>query len=293
MKVIVTGGSGRIGNSVIRALAARGHEVLNLDRRPCRDDRPARFFYVDLRNREVLQPIMEQAQALIHMGELPSADYGGRTEEEVFAHNCAAGSMLMQIAAELKYRRVLYTSTIQIYGFLEQGALPPAVLPIDESHPVRPRNGYAQAKVAVENYARMCADRYGLSVGIFRLPWVITHEPEEHWFTHIETHRELRHELGIYVRDTDVAACFALALENARPGAEVYNLAAREALYAGSIREGIAKYYPHYPQLPANWGKTQMLYVWDKAKAHFAWEPKWNFLEIARAKLGRELQLRD
>jgi nucleoside-diphosphate-sugar epimerase len=34
MRVVVTGGSGKVGRAVVRELLARGHEVLNVDRTP-------------------------------------------------------------------------------------------------------------------------------------------------------------------------------------------------------------------------------------------------------------------
>ena len=214
MKVIVTGGSGRIGRAVLKTLVDRGHEVLNLDRRP--SDRPGRFVYMDLRRRELLQPVMEQAEALIHMGEIPHAGSGHYTDEEVFGHNCAVGSLVFQLASELKYKRVLYTSTIQIYGFVDAGAVPPAMLPADETHPLRPQNAYALGKVAVEAYAHYCARKYGLSVAAFRLPWVLGEQFNEHWYQWTENEKKLDPDMGIYVRDTDVAECFALAWSGGR-----------------------------------------------------------------------------
>ncbi len=188
MKVIVTGGSGRIGKHVIARLVEHGHEVISLDRRPA--DRPgARFIYTDLRRREQLQPVMEQAQVIVHMGEIPSATSGHNTEEEVFGQNCTVGSLVLQLASELKYQRVIYTSTIQVYGFTAQGAIPPVKMPIDETHPRQPQNGYGLSKVAIEDYACHCAQKRALSVAVFRLPWVMTHDPEDHWFRWFE-HQE-------------------------------------------------------------------------------------------------------
>ena len=287
MKVIVTGGSGRIGKAVVTTLARRGHEVVNVDRRPP-VDRPGKFVYMDLQRRDLLQPVMEQAEAIVHMGEIPSARMGHHTEEEVYASNCAVGSLVMQLASELKYKRVIYTSTIQIYGFLDMGAIPPAVLPVDESHPLRPQNTYALGKVAVENYARYCARKYGLSVAAFRLPWVMTDEMIDHRLSWMDNQRKLDSDMGIHVKDSDVAECFAMALEQVRPGFEAYNLSAREAMTVVPLREGIARDLPSYPQLPEDWGKCDTVYLYGKAREHFGWEPKWSWLELFRSKMGRD-----
>lgn len=287
MRVIVTGGSGRVAKAVLKTLAERGHEVLNLDRRPP-VDRPGKFIYVDLRRRDLLQGVMEQAEMMIHMGEIPGARSGIHTEEEVYASNCAVGSLVMQLASELKYKRVIYTSTIQTYGFQDYGMIPPARLPVDENHPLRPQNTYSLGKVAVENYARYCAEKKGLSVAAFRLPWVMSDQMTDHRFERIDNETKLDSDLGIYVKDSDVAECFAMALEQRRPGFEAYNLSAREALTGVPVREGIARDYPSYPQLPEGWGKYDTVYLYGKAREHFGWEPKWSWLELFRQKMGRD-----
>ena len=54
------------------------------------------------------------------------------------------------------------------------------------------------------------------------------------------------------------------------------------------LREGVARDFPSYPQLPEGWGKHDTVYLYGKARAHFGWEPKWNFLELFRKKMGRD-----
>ena len=253
MNIIVTGGNGRIGKSVVPRLVEAGHQVMVLDRRPA--DRPgAKFHYLDLSRRELLQPLMDQADTLIHMGEIPNVR-AGNTEEEVFGKNCTVGSLVFQLAAELKYKRVIYTSSIQVYGFMDFDHVAPLKLPVDESYPLQPQNTYAMSKVAIENYARNLCEKRGLSVAVFRLPFVITQEISDAWLARADHTRKLGGELGIYVRDTDVAEAFVLAIEKPRPGFEAYHLAAREVMHSQPIRESIIRDMPGYPRLPENWGK--------------------------------------
>lgn len=285
MKVIVTGGSGRLGGAVIKTLAQRGHEVINVDRRPAQ--REARFVYLDLRNRALLQPVMEQAEAIIHMGEIPNVR-AATTLEEVYATNCAIGSMVFQLAAELNYRKVIYTSTIQVYGFADDGMVPPVTMPIDEQHPLRPRNAYGLAKAGNENYARLCSETSDLSVSVFRLPWIVMDDNADRTVGTLERDTPLRGDLGIYVKDDDVADCFALALEKPIPGFEAYNLAAREVIHTRPIREAMIATVPNFPRLPESWEPYQMPYLWEKAHRHFGWEPRWNARDIFRARFGRD-----
>ena len=290
MKVIVTGGSGRVGKAVIHALAARGHELINIDRQPAYD-RPAKFIYMDLRQRELLQPVMQKAEAVIHMGEIPSVRAYGFNAPEVFGQNCQAGSQVLQIAAELNYQRILYVSSIQAYGFAGEESIPWAVCPADESHPLRPQNAYAAGKSANEMYARMLVEKKKCSISVFRLPGVICREVTPRWLEWTDTNNHyLPEDLGVQIKDSDVAEALALALEKQRPGFEAYNLSCREVTIGMPLTWAQAKLQPDRPRLPADWPKFKSPYLWDKAREHLGWQPKWNFLDIFREKYGRDPQ---
>lgn len=287
MKVIVTGGSGGVGTAVIRVLAGRGHEVVNLDRRPPAGEQPARFVYIDLRDRSRLQPVMEQAEAVIHLAEIPNVGVGHYTDEEVFGHNCTASSLVLQIAAELKYRSIQYASSIHVYGTADRYRKWTR-LPVDESYPVNPSSAYGLGKIAVEQYARVLCERKGASIASFRLPGVYTGEVNDGWIDHLDHSRHFSSYLSIYVRDSDVGECCALALEKQKPGFEAYHLSAREIGSGIGIREGMAKFCPELPQLPEDWPKYKSPYLYDKAREHFGWEPQWNILDLFRKKHGRD-----
>src|SRR5207248_8889123 len=106
-----------------------------------------------------------------HLGEIPSIN-GAMSSEEVYFRNTRAGSVVMQTAAELKLRRVIYTSSCQVYGMWAEGRAIPQRMPFDETQPLAPQNAYALGKAANEGYARIVAERYGSSIAVIRLPWV-------------------------------------------------------------------------------------------------------------------------
>lgn len=289
LRVAVTGGSGRIGSQLVRALWQRGHDVINIDRRVPRET-TARFCYADLRQRAQLQPLLEQVDALCHLAEIPnvSAHYA---PEELFIHNTTVGAIVLQTAADLKLKRVIYTSTCQVYGVWGVPPVAPQQLPITETHPLLPTNVYSCAKVANEYLARMIAQTTGLSLAIFRFPQVTSFDCENvrddlnHWF---DGRPEFGDGFGTHLHIEDAANAYVLALENPRPGVEAYHFTADEAICSVPIRDMIQSRYPGSCALPDGWPKSKSPVNCDKAREHFGWTPRSNIMEGFRKKFGRD-----
>ena len=283
MRVAVTGGSGRIGTAVIAELLARGHEIVSLDRRPPASPPPAgvRFVQSDLSSRKFVQPVLEQVDAVCHLGEIPNVHLGP-SPEEVFAQNTRAGAVVLQAAADLRLKRVISTSSCQVYGAWDTPRVPPLRLPMDEAHPVQPQNAYALGKVANELYAKMVAEQQGLSVAVFRLPWVLPVDWQfnEAWVARLRQPPAQTDGLATYVHTADVATAYALALENPRPGFEVYHFSAAEVLSLYPLAARLRSHYPEYPSLPADWPPFKSPLLTAKARQHFGWEPHFNFLDL-------------
>ncbi len=287
LRVAVTGGSGRIGSAVIRRLLARGHQPVNLDiRHPGAGS--CRHVFADLTRREQVQPALADMDAVCHLGEIPNL--GTLAPEHVYAHNTAAGAVVMQCAADLGIKRLIYASSIQVYGMSFPHFLPPAQLPCDESHPLRPQQGYALSKVANELYAQVLCANQGISTAIYRLPWVCEHTltaggESEHW-TWITPRINRMEELGAYVHVSDAAEAICLAVEMPRPGCEIYQICAAEGLFARPVRAWLREAYPDLPALPADWPDFRSPYLSDKFRSHFPWTPTWNLLDLHRARFG-------
>src|SRR5215467_589790 len=94
LRVAVAGGSGRVGAFVVKELQARGHEVINVDRRYPREP-GGQFIYAQLTQREQVQPILEKVDAVAHLGEIPNAA-GGASPVDVWAENTRAGAIVLQ-----------------------------------------------------------------------------------------------------------------------------------------------------------------------------------------------------
>jgi len=269
--VAVTGASGNVGGAVARELIARGLTVINLDSRPCADANLPSLL-IDLRDREAVQRALSQVDAVCHLGEIPNLC--GLPPAEVFTSNTTVGANVFQAAADLKLRRVVYASSIQYYGFCGSASAVPRFLPLDESHPPQPQQAYALSKVANESYARMLAERQGLSVAVIRLPWMSSWKLDgSEDLSFLDQPTQTASELGTYLHVRDGATAFAAALLSPRPEFEAYNVVAPNALTNRPLADVLREAHPNYPPLPANWPALRCPYSDTKFRSHFGWAP--------------------
>lgn len=282
LRIAVTGGAGRIGRVVVNRLLARGHQVLVLDRlKP--PPSAARWAHVDLRRRELVQPLLEQVDAVCHLGEIPNM-IPSYNADEIFAANTAATSVVVQSAADLKLKRLVYASSVQYYGFQGSASAPPTRLPIDENTAANPQQAYALGKVAGEAYCRLAAEHQGLGVAVLRLPGMVEWTAETIPWATLERERTF-HELGTYAHVDDAAEAFALAVNDTRPGLSIYNAMAPDALTLRPVREALAATWPHL-RLPSDWPTWRCPVISERIQAELGWMPTWSILAQFRARFG-------
>jgi nucleoside-diphosphate-sugar epimerase len=284
MRVAVTGGSGRIGSEVVKQLMAAGHDVINIDRRQANEPL-ARFVFANLGQREQIQSTLEQVEAVCHLGEIPNANVGV-SPEQVLWENVRAGSTVLQTCADLRMPRVIYSSTCQVYGLWDHPVGVPKQLPFDETHPMAPHNAYALSKATNEQFARLLARQYGISVAIFRLPWVPSHGFSDSWGQSLREKPASTDGFATYCHVTDVARAFVLAVEAKRDGCEVYHLSAAEIMSIYPLAQRLAEHHPDYPPLPKDWPAFRSPLLTQKACEHLGWTPKWNLLDFYREQHG-------
>ncbi len=277
MRVLVTGGSGRIGRWVVRRLLDGGHDVRSLDLAPG-EEPGANYIVGDTRRREVVEAALRGCDSLIHLAEIPNAA-APFPSDEIYWRNAQSMATVFKAAADLGIRHAVYSSSCQVYGCWGQNSVAPLRLPIDENTPVNPRNVYAVSKAANELFVQNLARESTLGVSIFRFPWVVTRPDEEQRLTGGRGIADgpLGDGLGTFVHASDLARAMEAAVENGHGGCEVYNLASSDVISVIPIGIRLAHHHPDFPRLPADWPEHQSPILLTKAEKMLGWRPQWTF----------------
>ena len=153
MKVVVVGGSGRIGTFVVRELLANtDHEVRVFDRVPSSVPgvRTMRGETVDFG--EVLGAL-DGADAVIHLAAITQP--GLAPDHVVFRNNLLGTYNVLDAAHRTGIRRVACASSGAINGWTyAQRFFLPQYLPVDEHHPNFPHDPYGLSKLCEEEVGR-------------------------------------------------------------------------------------------------------------------------------------------
>ncbi|MBI2319142.1 MAG: NAD(P)-dependent oxidoreductase [Betaproteobacteria bacterium] len=280
MKVVVTGGMGKLGRYVVEELlsGAEGtppHEVKVFDQtRGPQADR-VRCLAGDIRGDlgQVFEALAG-AEAVIHLAAVPT--HGIATDAVTFATNVMGTFNVHEAAWRLGIRRVVTMSSEAVLGWAPDSWLrehAPEYLPIDEDHPLRPQDAYGLSKQASEVIARSYTEKGGMQTVILRPPWIVS--PEEM--------QSLRRTGGVtptrfalyhYVDVRDLAQACRLAVEVPLAGSHTLFVGAGETC----ISEPLCTLYPRL--MPAIGDKAAGLtgarsaVSIDRTRKVLGWSPK-------------------
>ena len=149
MRVLVTGGSGFIGSHVVDALWRSGHEprIFDIVRSPYDTETETRIG--DILDGRVLRSAMRGCDAVIHLAAV--ADVNDVVADPTRAElvNASGTAQLLEATRHEGVRRVVYASTIWVYGSTGSAGR------VDEDTPVgAPAHLYTATKLAGELYCQ-------------------------------------------------------------------------------------------------------------------------------------------
>ncbi|TLM82101.1 NAD(P)-dependent oxidoreductase [Pseudarthrobacter sp. NamE5] len=288
-RIFVTGGSGRLGRSVVAGLAEKGHEVISVDREAVPADKlPAGVVQETadlLAPGEALRLLRGTApDALIHLAAI--AVPFSAPEDVIFATNTRLAFAVVSAATEVGVPKIVTASSPTVLGYgSPAGWLPPS-FPLDERTPPKPWNAYALSKLIAEQTVQTFAAAQGEKIryAAFRPCFVIS--PEEWEGAPTQQGHTLAERLADpslsapalfnYVDARDVADFLDLLLEKlpSIPNAETFFVGAADALATAPLAELMPKFLPGSEALSANLTGTSPAFSIAKAQELLGWHPK-------------------
>ncbi len=243
-KVLVTGAAGHLGRFVVNELAEHGYRVVGLDR--VRPDRPlpvATFIEDDLASRDLIESMLPGTAAVVHLAALPTPT--AAREDIVYTANVATTAHVLYAAEACKIGRVIVASSQSALGLPYSPTVrAPDRLPVDETHPCRPLDGYGASKVACEALCRVMSARGDMVTFCLRFP--VIWAPAQfaaHTAARIGRPQQAAKSNWAYVDGRDAARGVRLALAAPATGNTVLNITSQFAFCDRPIGDLVREWY--------------------------------------------------
>jgi nucleoside-diphosphate-sugar epimerase len=282
MHVVVTGGSGRAGQWVVRSVAEAGHEVVNFDRVPL-EGLPGTFCRVELTNAgEVYDALFQfRPDGVCHLAANPAP--GGQAQIDVFDNNVRSAYNLMQAAGDAGVRRLIYASSEMATGLLTEGVVPTQI-PFDESERRPSPNAYALSKYLSEVIADSLSLRYPQTAFIgLRINNVIPPDRYDMLQRRRENPGAARSNFWSYIDARDVGTAYLAALQGQSSGHEVFLIAAADTSMDRPLRELMATYYDGYDRIAPDHDDYASAFNCAKMERFFGWKPSYGWRDVRHA----------
>ena len=172
-KILITGSDGFIGSHLTEALVRAGHSVRAfvmynsfnswgwLDQSPkdIRDNLDV--FAGDIRDPHGVKTAMKGCDTVLHLAALIAIPYSYHSPDTYIDNNIKGTLNVLQAARELGVKRIVHTSTSEVYGSAR-------FVPITENHPLQGQSPYSATKIAADQLAYSFYASFGLPVTIAR-----------------------------------------------------------------------------------------------------------------------------
>ena len=274
MRILVTGGSGKLGTAVVSGLGKAGHSVVNLD---VAGERGAGFLRVDLTDYgQVVDAFSgvddkyDAVDTVVHLAAIPAG--GIQADSATFHNNMNATFNVFQAARRAGIDKIVYASSETLLGIPLD--IDPAYLPLDEDFPSRPESMYAVTKHLEEELAQKLV-RWNpeLSITALRFSNVMI-EADYAGFEEFQDDISLRRwNAWGYIDARDGAQAVLKALENAAPGFDRFIIAAADTVMRTPSAELAANGFPGV-ELKREVTGTESLLSIEKARRALGYEPQ-------------------
>lgn len=172
-KILVTGADGFIGSHLTEELVKQGHEVRAfvyynsfnswgwLDTFPEDIISEIEIFPGDIRDPNGVKEAMKGVDEVYHLAALIAIPFSYHSPDSYVDTNIKGTLNVLQAARDLGTKRVLVTSTSEVYGTAQY-------VPIDEKHPYQGQSPYSATKIGADRIAESFYRSFDTPVTIVR-----------------------------------------------------------------------------------------------------------------------------
>ena len=172
-KILVTGAEGFIGSHLTELLVKEGYEVRAMvqynsfnnwgwiDTFDDEIKNKLDIFLGDVRDPNGVRKAMEGCDAVFHLAALIAIPYSYYSPDMYVDTNIKGTLNILQAARDLGTKRILITSTSEVYGTAQY-------VPIDEKHPYQGQSPYSASKIGADRLAESFYRSFNLPVTIVR-----------------------------------------------------------------------------------------------------------------------------
>jgi NAD dependent epimerase/dehydratase len=301
-KILVTGADGFIGSHLTEALLRTGYKVRAfvfynsfnswgwLELCPPELRQNLEVVSGDIRDSSFVREVMTGCDAVVHLAALIAIPFSYQAPHTYAETNVIGTLNVLQAAKDLKIKKVVHTSTSEVYGTAK-------FVPINETHPLSGQSPYSATKIAADQLAYSFFASFDLPVVTVR-PFN-TYGPRQSARAVIPTiisqinNNQKSINLGnltptrdfTYVEDT--VSGFISVLESDDGAGEVVNLGSNFEISIGDTLALISKCMntnveSTLQEIRARPEKSEVERLWadnSKAKKIFGWEPKYSGIE--------------
>lgn len=243
MAILVTGGAGYIGSSVVEDLENKGEKVVVLDNlvyghREAVSDRSV-FYEGDIGDKTLVERILDENEidACMHFSAYAYVGESVEQPQKYYENNFVQTLKLLEVLIAKNVKKFIFSSTCATFG-------EPQYVPIDENHPQNPVNPYGWSKFMVERVLADYDKAYDLKFVALRYFNACGatekcgehHDPETHLIPLVLfTAQGLRDSISVfgddyptpdgtairdYIHISDLSQAHLLALEHLRKGGD-------------------------------------------------------------------------
>jgi len=284
MRILVTGSSGWLGQTLVPRLRRAGHEVMGIDPVPA----PTTQAVGSIADRALVRAVMRDfgATAVVHAGALHKPHIESRSRDEFVAVNVQGTLNLLEeaVAPGSQVDRFVFTSTTslmisQAIRAGRAGGASKAEWITEAMAPLLPRNIYGVTKLSAEHLCRLFHELHRLPAVILRTARFFPEEDDmAHAIAQSEPNTKVNEFLFRRLTVEDAAESHVAALAKApQLGFDTFIVCARTPFVRADCEQLIhdapavvARYFPRYRGVYARLGWTMFPSidrVYDSTKA--------------------------